>query len=64
MKHGCVLLAYSHLNILGGVHNLLDALFGTVFMVANERSLMEAVTAWVEVESGVFHGVVYGGRVE
>jgi DNA-binding NarL/FixJ family response regulator len=32
--------------MLGGVHSLLDALFKTVLMVADERSLMEAVTAF------------------
>jgi DNA-binding NarL/FixJ family response regulator len=32
--------------MLGGVHSLLDALFETVLMVANERSLMEAVTTF------------------
>src|SRR5207302_10305118 len=44
VKHGRVLLADSHLGMLGGVHSLLDALFETVLMVADERSLMEAVT--------------------
>jgi DNA-binding NarL/FixJ family response regulator len=43
MKYGRVILADSHLNMLGGVHSLLDALFETVLMVANERSLMDAV---------------------
>ena len=43
MKHGRALLADSHLGMLGGVHCLLDALFETVLMVADERSLMEAV---------------------
>jgi two-component system secretion response regulator SsrB len=32
--------------MLGGVHSLLDALFETVLMVADERSLMEAVTTF------------------
>jgi DNA-binding NarL/FixJ family response regulator len=32
--------------MLGGVHSLLDALFDTVLMVADERSLMEAVTTF------------------
>src|SRR4051794_2552892 len=44
MKHGRVLLADSHLGMLGGIHSLLDALFETVLMVADERSLIEAVT--------------------
>jgi DNA-binding NarL/FixJ family response regulator len=46
MKHGRVLLADSHLGMLGGVHGLLDALFETVLMVADERSLLEAVTTF------------------
>jgi DNA-binding NarL/FixJ family response regulator len=46
MKHGRVLLADSHLGMLGGVHGLLDALFETVLMVADERSLMEATTTF------------------
>lgn len=45
MKHGRVLLADRHLAMLGGVHSLLDALFETVLMVADERSLMEAIAA-------------------
>jgi DNA-binding NarL/FixJ family response regulator len=44
VKQGRVLLADSHLGMLGGVHSLLDALFETVLMVADERSLLEAVT--------------------
>jgi DNA-binding NarL/FixJ family response regulator len=43
VKHGRVLLADSHLGMLGGVHSLLDAIFETVLMVADDRSLMEAV---------------------
>jgi DNA-binding NarL/FixJ family response regulator len=46
MKRGCVLLADGHLGMLGGVHNLMDALFETVLMVADERSLMEAVATF------------------
>jgi DNA-binding NarL/FixJ family response regulator len=46
VKHGRALLADSHLGMLGGVHSLLDALFETVLMVADERSLMEAVTTF------------------
>jgi DNA-binding NarL/FixJ family response regulator len=46
MKHGRVLLADSHLGILGGVHSLLYTLFETVLMVADERSLIEAVTTY------------------
>jgi DNA-binding NarL/FixJ family response regulator len=46
VKQGRVLLADSHLGMLGGVHSLLDALFETVLMVADERSLMEAVTTF------------------
>jgi DNA-binding NarL/FixJ family response regulator len=32
--------------MLGGVHSLLDTLFRTVLMVADERSLMEVVAAF------------------
>jgi DNA-binding NarL/FixJ family response regulator len=46
VKHGRVLLADRHLGMLGGVHSLLDALFETVLMVADERSLMEAATTF------------------
>jgi DNA-binding NarL/FixJ family response regulator len=44
VKYGRVLLADSHLGMLGGVYDLLDALFETLLMVADERSLMVAVT--------------------
>lgn len=37
-------MANSHLGILGGSHNLLEALFETVLMVADERSLVDALT--------------------
>jgi DNA-binding NarL/FixJ family response regulator len=46
VKHGRALLADSHLGMLEGVHGLLGALFETVLMVADERSLMEAVTTF------------------
>ena len=46
MKHGRVLLADSHLGMLGGVHSLLDGLFETVLMVADERSLVEAAATF------------------
>src|SRR5262249_18890516 len=46
VKQGRVLLADGHLGMLGGVHGMLEALFETVLMVADERSLMEAVTAF------------------
>jgi DNA-binding NarL/FixJ family response regulator len=46
MKYGRVLLADSHLGMLGGVHSLLNTLFETVLMVADERSLIEAVTTF------------------
>ena len=42
MKQGKVLLADSHQNMLAGVRNLLENIFETVFMVADEVSLMEA----------------------
>jgi DNA-binding NarL/FixJ family response regulator len=46
VKQGRVLLADSHLGMLGGVHSLLDAVFETVLMVADERSLVDAVTTF------------------
>ncbi|HEX9113894.1 MAG TPA: response regulator transcription factor [Nitrospirota bacterium] len=42
MKQGKVLLADNHQNMLESVRNLLEGLFETVFMVADEASLMEA----------------------
>jgi len=42
MKQGRVLLADNHQNMLEGVRNLLESTFETVFMVADEASLMEA----------------------
>jgi DNA-binding NarL/FixJ family response regulator len=45
MKYGRALLADRHLGMLGGVHSLLEALFETVLMVADERSLEDAVAA-------------------
>jgi len=42
MKQGKVLLADNHQNMLEGVRNLLEDMFETVFMVADEVSLMEA----------------------
>jgi DNA-binding NarL/FixJ family response regulator len=44
MKQGRVLLADHHLGMLAGIHSLLDALFETLLMVADKRSLLEAVT--------------------
>jgi DNA-binding NarL/FixJ family response regulator len=44
MKSGRVVLADCHLNMLGGVRALLDDVFETVLMVADEHSLVEAVT--------------------
>jgi DNA-binding NarL/FixJ family response regulator len=44
MKHGRVLLADRHIGMLQGVHSLLEALFETVLMVADEPSLLDAVT--------------------
>jgi DNA-binding NarL/FixJ family response regulator len=47
MNHGRVLLADGHLGMLGGVHSLLDSLFEAVLMVADERSLLDAVTTFM-----------------
>jgi len=46
VKPGRVLLADSHLGMLGGVYGLLDASFKTVLMVADERSLVDAATTF------------------
>jgi DNA-binding NarL/FixJ family response regulator len=43
MRFGRVLLADSHLNMLGGVHSLLESSFETLLMVADERSLADAI---------------------
>lgn len=42
-KGRCVVLADGHQNILEGVRNLLETMFETVIMVADRRSLFEAV---------------------
>ena len=42
MRQHRVLLADSHQNMLAGARNLLESMFETVFMVADEASLMEA----------------------
>jgi DNA-binding NarL/FixJ family response regulator len=42
MKQGKVLLADNHQNMLSGTRTLLENMFETVFMVADENSLMEA----------------------
>jgi DNA-binding NarL/FixJ family response regulator len=46
MKYGRALLADSHLGVLGGVHGLLDALFDSVLMVADEQSLQDALASF------------------
>jgi len=46
MKTGRVVLADSHLSILESVHGLLDSVFETVLMVADEGSLADAVAAF------------------
>jgi DNA-binding NarL/FixJ family response regulator len=42
MKQSKVILADSHQNVLGSVRDLLGGMFETVFMVADEASLIEA----------------------
>jgi DNA-binding NarL/FixJ family response regulator len=42
MRQGKVLLADNHQNMLAGVRTLMESMFATVFMVADEASLMEA----------------------
>jgi DNA-binding NarL/FixJ family response regulator len=46
MKYGRVILADSHLNMLRGVHSLLGTSFETVLLVADERSLVDAVATF------------------
>jgi DNA-binding NarL/FixJ family response regulator len=46
IKYGRVLLADRHLSMLQGVHTLLDSLFETVLMVADEPSLVEAIATY------------------
>lgn len=43
MKLGRVVLADGHLGVMSGIHWLLEALFDSVLMVAEERSLLEAL---------------------
>lgn len=43
MKLHCVVLADSHQNMLEGIRGLLEAMFETVVMVADETSLFEAL---------------------
>jgi DNA-binding NarL/FixJ family response regulator len=43
VKYGRVLLADSHLNMLGSVHGLLEDWFFVVLMVADEQSLWDAI---------------------
>ena len=43
VKYGRVLLADSHLNLLRGVHSLLETVFDSVLMASDEHSLMEAI---------------------
>lgn len=44
MKSGRLLLADRHLGVVGGAHALVHDLFDSVVMVADERSLAEAIT--------------------
>jgi DNA-binding NarL/FixJ family response regulator len=39
----CVLLADRHHSLIQGVRGLLETAFGTIFMVADEASLLEGV---------------------
>jgi DNA-binding NarL/FixJ family response regulator len=43
VKYRRVLIADSHQNMLGGVYGLLDTLFDSVLMVADETSLFDAI---------------------
>jgi DNA-binding NarL/FixJ family response regulator len=42
MKQGCLLLADSHMNMLGSVRGLLAPFFEIILMVTDEQSLLEA----------------------
>ncbi|MHC4203845.1 MAG: response regulator [Planctomycetota bacterium] len=42
-KGKCVILADSHQNALEGIRGLLDTMFETVLMVADKKSLFEAI---------------------
>ncbi len=44
MKHSSVLLADKHQNMLEGIRGLLESMFDTVMMVADEQSLIEAIS--------------------
>lgn len=44
MKHRCVLLADKHQSMLEGIRGLLESMFDTVVMVADELSLIETVS--------------------
>lgn len=44
MKHGCVVIADIHQNMLEGIRGLMDAVFETVVMVASMESLLEATS--------------------
>jgi DNA-binding NarL/FixJ family response regulator len=46
MKMSHVVVADAHLNMLKGVHSLLESLFEAVLMVADEQSLIQAVAAF------------------
>jgi DNA-binding NarL/FixJ family response regulator len=46
VKHGRVLLADGHLGMLGGVHSLLDTMFESVLMVADEPSMEDVVATF------------------
>ena len=43
MQYGTVLVADRHHQMLNGIHSLLEGIFDAVVMVADDRSLMEAV---------------------
>jgi DNA-binding NarL/FixJ family response regulator len=43
MQRHCVVLADSHLNMLGGVRDLLETMFEVVVMASDEKSLVAAI---------------------
>ena len=44
MKHGCVVIADIHQNMLEGIRGLMDTAFETVVMVASVKSLLETTS--------------------
>jgi len=69
-KNGCVILADRHQNMLEGIRGLLETLFETVVMVADKRSLFEAIDkvrpdlAVVDLSLSAFSRVSIAGEIK